>query len=79
MNTLENLITAPLAISAIVGARAVLNGRSVSEETATSVPSLAETVSVQPILLLGLLAAMLLTGTMLIVMEMRAEARDRKG
>lgn len=78
MDTPESLIAAPLAISIFFGAQAFLRGRNPGEEVAVTIPDITATVPVEPLFLLGALAALLLTGGILVAMEMRAEARDAK-
>jgi hypothetical protein len=78
MDTPESLIAAPLAISIFFGAQAILRGRNPGDEVAVIVPELAATVPVEPLLLLGTLATLLVTGGILVAIEMRSEARDEK-
>lgn len=78
MDTPESLIAATLAISIFFGAQAFLRGRNEGEEVAITVPELAATVPVEPLMLLGTLATLLFTGGILVALEMRAEARDQR-
>ena len=78
MDTPESLIAAPLAISIFFGAQAILRGRNPGDEVAVTVPELTATVPVEPLLLLGTLATLLVTGGILVAIEMRSEARDAK-
>ncbi|MEM8615990.1 MAG: hypothetical protein AAGF20_03545 [Pseudomonadota bacterium] len=89
MDTPESLLAAPLAISIFIGAKAMLGGQ--QGETAGAItngpapsqlsPQSVEAASALPLDPIGLLiglAALLITGGILVALEMRAEANDRK-
>lgn len=78
MDTPESLIAAPLAVSIFFGAQAILRGRQSGETISVNVPELASAVPVEPLFLLATLATLLVTGGILVAVEMRAEDRDRK-
>lgn len=78
MDTPESLIAAPLAVSIFFGAQAILRGRDKGETITVNVPELAATAPIDPLFLLAMLATLLVTGGILVALEMRAEGRDRK-
>jgi len=79
MSDIETLITAPVVVAVLVGAETILRGRQdTGNDIILAAPIEPSTLPIEPLALLGCLAALMLTGAILVALEMRAEARERK-
>lgn len=79
MSDIETLITAPVVVAVMVATETILRGRQdTGSEIVLAAPIEPSTLPIEPLALLGCLAAFMLTGAILIGLEMRAEARERK-
>lgn len=79
MSDIETLITAPVVVAVMVAAETILRGRQdTGNEIVLAAPIEPSTFPIEPLALLGCLAAFMLTGAILVGLVMRAEARERK-
>ena len=76
MKSIETLLTAPITLSMIVGAQHVLRGREGGPDVVLNAAASPHAGTISPLVLIGLLGLALLSGAILVSLEMRAEARD---
>lgn len=78
MDTPESLIAAPLAISLFFGAQVFFNGPAPFQKITAHIPELAASVPVSPVFLLVTLGALLVSGGLLVALEMKADKANTK-
>lgn len=79
MSDIETLVTAPIVVGIIVGAETILRGRQdTGNDIVLAAPVDPSTLPLEPWAMLTCLAAFMFTGAILIGLETRAEARERK-